>query len=372
MRCGHASAPDWRLAARRCLEMLLPVPVGANLGFLYFTDHFCADADKLLDFFRRETGVTDWVGTVGLGVVATGVEYLDQPAVAVMAGRFPEEGFHVFSGKSRAPALDERTSSGRAVSHFAVVHGDPTTPDIPDLVADMSLKLESGTLVGGLACSRSSSLLIANEVLQGGLSGVVLSGDVAVRTGITQGCVPMQLDGAWRTHRITRCEGNVIASLDGRAALDVFCEDVNVDADAASDLRRAARVFLAGLPVDQAERDFVARNIVAIDVKRRLLAVGAVVEKGMRLMFCRRDEGAAREDMAEMLSSLGRTLPAEPRGGLYISCIARGANMFGEPAVEMEMIRRELGDFPVVGFFANGEIARDRLYGYTGVLTVFV
>jgi small ligand-binding sensory domain FIST len=27
---------------------------------------------------------------------------------------------------------------------------------------------------------------------------------------------------------------------------------------------------------------------------------------------------------------------------------------------------------PLVGFFAGGEIARRHLYGYTGVLTVFV
>jgi len=26
---------------------------------------------------------------------------------------------------------------------------------------------------------------------------------------------------------------------------------------------------------------------------------------------------------------------------------------------------------PLVGFFANGEIARNHVYGYTGVLTVF-
>jgi len=26
---------------------------------------------------------------------------------------------------------------------------------------------------------------------------------------------------------------------------------------------------------------------------------------------------------------------------------------------------------PLVGFFAGGEVARDHLYGYTGVLTVF-
>ena len=34
------------------------------------------------------------------------------------------------------------------------------------------------------------------------------------------------------------------------------------------------------------------------------------------------------------------------------------------------MIEQTLGDFPLVGLFANGEISNDRLYGYTGVLTL--
>ena len=29
------------------------------------------------------------------------------------------------------------------------------------------------------------------------------------------------------------------------------------------------------------------------------------------------------------------------------------------------------GDVPLVGFFAAGEVAHHRVYGYTGVLTVF-
>ena len=39
---------------------------------------------------------------------------------------------------------------------------------------------------------------------------------------------------------------------------------------------------------------------------------------------------------------------------------------------ELEIVRHNLGEIPLVGFAANGEIARDRLYGYTGVLTLFV
>jgi small ligand-binding sensory domain FIST len=37
----------------------------------------------------------------------------------------------------------------------------------------------------------------------------------------------------------------------------------------------------------------------------------------------------------------------------------------------MQAIRRVFGDIPIVGFFGNGEISNDRVYGYTGVLTLF-
>ena len=56
---------------------------------------------------------------------------------------------------------------------------------------------------------------------------------------------------------------------------------------------------------------------------------------------------------------------------VYVSCSGRGGPHFGGPSAELQIVRRALGDVPLVGFFAGGEIARDHLYGYTGVLTVF-
>ena len=59
------------------------------------------------------------------------------------------------------------------------------------------------------------------------------------------------------------------------------------------------------------------------------------------------------------------------RGAIYVSCTGRGGPHFGAPSAELQIVRRALGDVPLIGFFANGEIAHHRLYGYTGVLTVF-
>ena len=73
-----------------------------------------------------------------------------------------------------------------------------------------------------------------------------------------------------------------------------------------------------------------------------------------------------------MLADLKRRAGGTPRAGLYFSCVARGPNLFGESSQELRMIRDALGAFPLAGFFGNGEIAHDRLYGYTGVLALFL
>ena len=93
---GHASGADWHSAAEACAAQLDPPPRGANLGFVYVTDSLAAELGKITALLVRRTGVADWVGTTGVGICVTGREYFDGPAVAAMAGRFPEGSFTVF------------------------------------------------------------------------------------------------------------------------------------------------------------------------------------------------------------------------------------------------------------------------------------
>jgi small ligand-binding sensory domain FIST len=72
-----------------------------------------------------------------------------------------------------------------------------------------------------------------------------------------------------------------------------------------------------------------------------------------------------------MLRDVRGRLPGAPKGALYHTCLGRGRHLFGEDSAELRLIRETLGDVPLVGFYANGEISHHRLYGYTGVLTVF-
>jgi small ligand-binding sensory domain FIST len=131
------------------------------------------------------------------------------------------------------------------------------------------------------------------------------------------------------------------------------------------------------------------RHLIGLDPGRRAFAVADVVEPGMRLAFCQRDVAAARRDLVRICSEIREEVaeamptqtvpdapPADPSqrilGAIYVSCSGRGGPHFGGPSAELQIVRHALGDVPLAGFFAAGEIARHHLYGYTGVLTVFL
>lgn len=364
-RYGHASAPDWRDAARSILAQLGAGE--ASLGFLYITDVLADHASDILAWFREETGVPHWTGAVGIGVCATGREYLDEPAIAVMVADFEPGTFRVFSNISRAEQVDRAAlKCTKAPANFAVVHADPTNAEVPELVKRLAERVESGFLVGGLTSSRRQNIQIADGVFEGGLSGVSFSDAVAVATRLTQGCSPIG-----PKHGITACQRNVIVSLDGQPALEVFKQDIGEAL--ARDLNRVGGHIFAGLPIPGSDTgDYLVRNLVGIDTAHNLVAIGELLEPGGSIMFCRRDDGTAREDMTRMLESIRKGLYTQPRGGVYFSCLGRGASLFGPDSRELKMIREALGDLPLVGFFCNGEISHNRLYGYTGVLTLFV
>lgn len=367
-RAAHATSERWQDALDQVVAQLGSAPGSESAtgpGFLYFTEQLAPHAAALVARLREATGVHHWVGSVGLGVIAPGVEYMEAPALVALVADWPQHEYRIFSGKSRAPLPGERTASGAEAAHFAIVHGDPNTADMPALVEDMAAKVASGFLVGGLSSARSRTVQIADEVLSGGLSGVVVSAAVPIVTQLTQGCAPLE-----QRHRITAADGNIILSIDDRPALDVYLEVVGETL--ARNLNRAAHLYLVGLPVSGSDTgDYLVRNVVGIDPKSKLIAIGAEVESGMPLLFCRRDREAARADMRRMLERAASQLGRAPRGGIYVSCVARGEHMFGAASAEVQMIRDRLGDFPLAGFFANGEICADRLYGYTGVLTLF-
>lgn len=405
---GHAAGADADTTVDAVLEQLRqrllqggyrsPPP----LALVYLTDRLAPMADAVLLRLREGLPqVHEWVGSVGVGVAASGVEYWDVPALAVLLCDVPREHYRVFSGLAPLPA------TGSAFS--ALVHADPRTPELPSLLEELAQRTRSGYLFGGVSSSRGEALQIAlssaragGGVLHGGLSGVAFDDAVRLVSRVTQGCLP--LAGA---HTVSAAQQNLVLRLDGRPALDVLLEELGVTLTQSERALQAIRRTLAGLvsssnddgagPV-AIERtgnfgtDVRVRHIIGIDPGHGAVALADHVEVGMELAFCQRNAQAARVDLTRICAEIREELepsleamePALPAGAeapaplgqtiagaLYISCAGRGGPHFGAEHAELQIVRRALGDVPLVGFFASGEIARHNLVGYTGVLTAW-
>ncbi|MEO7850690.1 MAG: FIST N-terminal domain-containing protein [Rubrivivax sp.] len=386
---GHAAHPDWRMALSLVAAQLdgqgatAPAP---NLGLVYLCDHHAAQAEALWAALHQRWPAVSWAGSVGVGVAASGVEYFDEPGLVVMLGRLPDRSFRVFSGEKPLKQDDAFT---------ALVHADPQTPDLAELLLELSHRTRSGYLFGGLCASRGAAVQIADGVRRGGLSGVGFTQQVALVSRVTQGCQPV---GPVRT--ITAADGNLILALDGAPALPCLLRDLGASEDDPRVLLPRLRATLVGLSdasedmlsrAGQFGTDTRVRHLIGLDPARGGVAVAETVRPGMRAAFCQRDVVAARRDLVRICSEIreelesltqgaAATVPAPPQpaaaakriaAAVYISCSGRGGPHFGGPSAELQIIRHALGDVPLVGFFAGGEIARHHLYGYTGVLTVF-
>ena len=107
---GQSQDPDWRQAAGQCLEQikatraLLSAALNgtlneaefrtdANFGFVYATDIHAEQLQSIVAQLRDASGVRHWVGTVGVAICATGREYYESPALAVMIGALPADSF---------------------------------------------------------------------------------------------------------------------------------------------------------------------------------------------------------------------------------------------------------------------------------------
>ncbi len=412
---GHAAHPQWMMAAGLVLaqlraQMALHGYASApTLALLYITDHYAGAAQQILDHLGAELpGITDWSGTVGVGVASNNVEYFDQPAMAVMLCDLPSDQYRVFSGVAPLGLGFE--------AHTALVHADGNTPDLAGLIEEMAARTATGYLFGGLSASRTRSVQFAvggdgnirgqgaaRGVFSGGLSGVAFGSDVHLVSRVTQGCQPLS-----KVRNITAAEKNLVTMLDGEPALDMLLRDLDVSLEEPQRALQKIRNTLVGLvrsgdadggnAVGRAGNfgsDVIVRHIVGLDPGRRGIAVSELVHDGMQLAFCQRNMQAARADLVRvcaeireelepmeltmetasaLAASLADAAPHPARriaGAVYVSCSGRGGPHFGGPSAELQIVRRALGDVPLVGFFAGGEVARHHLYGYTGVLTVF-
>lgn len=368
---AHAAGDDWRQALKACGDALAAKGAAGALGLIYVTEPWAEHVADMAATLQARLGVTHWVGCAGFGIFASGTEYHREAAMSVMVAPFAEDQVMIMGA-----LLDARSAETTATMPwcrmnapvFGIVHADPRNPQLDDmLTALMSDDVGGGYVVGGLTPATTKPMQVAGGAAAGGLSGVLLASSVPVAVTLSQGCTPIG-----PVHTITMGRQGVISELDGKPALEVLKTDVGEVL--ARDLSRLGGYIHAALPVAGSDtRDYTVRNLMGVDPKQGLVAIGADVSMGDRVMFVRRDPVSAQKDFTRALEDLKKRIGDRViLGGHYVSCVARGPQIFGQVGGEARMVHEILGDFPLTGFFANGEISGSRLYGYTGVLSVFL
>lgn len=370
-------------AATRDLADAVRMQIGTapiDLAFVFFSSHHAAKASMISAMLQGELQAKVCIGCSGEGVIAGSEEIETAAALTIWVARLPHvrlTPLHLsvsqLQDQIRMPGWPE---PGLEDSTFLLL-ADPFTTPTQEVLSLLTDRYPHGKAVGGLAGggrdAGENRILLNEQVFDGGLVGVQLTGPIAVRPVISQGCRPIG-----ERFVVTRSEENLIYELGGISALkrlqDVF------ESLAGTQRRDAHRALHLGIVIDEHrshfERgDFLVRNLIGADQQAGAIAIGDIVQEGQTVQFHLRDAKSASDDLHFLLAADRTKHQSPPLGALLFSCCGRGEGLFGHPHHDSGVVQERLGPIPTAGFFAQGEIGpvggRNFLHGYTASVVVF-
>ena len=209
----------------------------------------------------------------------------------------------------------------------------------------------TGGLLSGASQPGCNRLILDDVVQDAGAIGLTISGDIEIRTLVSQGCRPVG-----EPIVVTNCDGNVITGLGGRPALDVVRDLLGNLPDQEREL--LSEGLLIGRAIDASKKrlgrgDFVVRNVLGVDEKKKALAIGELPRPGQTIQIHLRDAQAAHEDMQLLLD--GQQVHDPALAAFLVTCSGRGQRLFGGIGHDTSIVRQRLADPPLAGFSAAGE-----------------
>ncbi len=375
---GISTRDDGRAAIREALDgALAPLEAApADLVFLFIAPQYEDELPAIVSYAKDRCGAAIVLGCVAGGVIGESREVEDAPAVAAWAARLPGvtirpfratfgedgeqgyfDGFDELPSRKRGAVMVMLADPFTFPAHLLLEHMNERAPGVPVL---------GGMASGALAAGRTR-LIFGDEIHRDGAVGVVLEGDIALRSVVSQGCRPIG-----ETFAVTRAERNIVFELGGAPAIQRI-EELYASASERDRLlvRRGLHVGHAAseLKPELRRGDFVIRNLVGVDQTTGAIVISGVVEVGQTVQFQVRDAESAREDLRMLLDRERREAAGRVAGALLFSCNGRGQALFGQPDHDVGALRAAFGEVPVAGFFAAGELGpvggRNFLHGFT-------
>ena len=380
---GHSQSLSTSEAAERATVMAMGNAgiAKADLAIVFATLNYQTEYEHLYQAVHSNANCDELIGCSGMSVLTSAGEFEEEPTLAVMVIRSDQLSAASFSARGTAAEIGEQIQkdiqSGRDDDSLLVIFPDVRAVNPAELVkhiGDDGTELPLvGAAVSGDATGAQMYHWRGEEATEGGLTGILLTGDFNTEIGVAQGCQPVG-----RPREVTRAEGRVIFELDGEPALENFKGTLQLLTQ--DDIRRSGGTVFVGIAMDPENRnpirgDFLIRNLIGINEEHDALAVSEEVTEGQLVQFHLRNPNAAAEEIQVILTRLAeKTRKYPPAFGLYFNCLGRGKGLYGVANHDIGVIQEKFPGLPVIGFFGNSEFApiggRNFAHAYTGVFVL--
>ncbi|MDA1054409.1 MAG: FIST C-terminal domain-containing protein [Planctomycetota bacterium] len=355
-----------------------------SLALLFVSANHIAAADQLASRLCERLGTDCVIGCSGESIVSVGTEIEMASAMSLWVASLPAttvlpmrlEFVRTAEGGTIVGWPDELPDVWPAGSALLTL-GDPFNFP-PELLLERINEDQPGIpVIGGMASAATSPgencLFIGPNVYRDGAVAVLVHGDVAIRSIVSQGCRPIG-----EHFVITKAERNVIQQLGGAPAYQRLIEVYATLATHEQEMLR--RGLHVGRVVSEYQEtfeqgDFLVRNVMGVDQESGAIVIGDYVRAGQTVQFHVRDADTADGELKQMLAAIKRVPNADPRAALLFTCNGRGTRLFPGPNHDADAIGDALGNIPLAGFFAAGEMGpvggKNFLHGFTASIAVF-
>ena len=365
------------------IQSLGPNP--PDLAFLFFSSFFSENTSSLQALIREKISPHVLVGCMNNGVIGGVQEFESEPAIILWSARLPDV-------TVRPIRLEAQEQNGHLTLHgwpesidfgkkqpYVFLFADPFTSPIEEMFASIERDCPGSPVIGGIASGGTDSgenrLLLNQNTYDSGVVGVVLWGQLDVRTVVSQGCQPIG-----EPYVVTKAERNIIYELGGMSMLERL--KITMQSIRANNPSQVGHQSLqVGIAMDEyrgvlGQGDFLIRDLMGADERSGGVSISDVVQEGQTLQFHVRDANAADQELTKLLAEDQSTHVDQPaKGVLLFSCICRGERLFSHPHHDIQTVREQIGAIPIAGFFAGGEIGpvggKNYLHGYTASVALF-
>jgi hypothetical protein len=213
-----------------------------------------------------------------------------------------------------------------------------------------------------------------DQVISDSVAWALLSGKIQIAWAINHGCVSLGV-----SHKITRCEGNVIHEIDGKPSMETLRKYLS-ETDLTKGWGTSMSQFPLGFKVpDSVTEDygqFFLRAMMSKDDQTGAVTVPTEVSQGETFYMTRRDYELVVSGVDRLGSQIKQQIGAkQPKMVLQFDCAARGKLFMREEqqSALLKTLHETIGsDVPWLGFYTYGEIGPlagiNHVHNYTCVV----